>query len=343
MTHVYLEWTPTGLATLIAAGYDRQRVERDIVGNGTWVAMLRSDQLMPLVSHVEDYVFDDPAGETTYAYQVVFVKSSDATEHPSPQTITEKTAFGYCSVQDIRDQGWDATEAPEADVVRGIAWASSYIEQATGQWFAPRYRRIVLDGSGYDRMFLQIPPIALMEAYVDGVTESVGNLHVYNRHLTHGILDPDDRENPMIAFDEALNLTAFGTQRMSYGFSSFEAAGKIVALVGIFGCTELPLGTQPGETSAGSQIPLSYGGVPPLIEWAAIRLTLMKMFPANGENGGGGALERRIIQEKTMDQSVKYAGGSSSATTAGDAPWADEGAVREVLNRYAAPLGVEAI
>lgn len=341
MTHVHLQWTPTGLATLIADGYDRQRVERD-PGAG-YVSMMRSDQLMPLVSHVETYVFEDPAGDTSWDYRVVYVKSSDGTEHPTPQAIGSVTAFGYCTVSDIRDEGWDATDVTDAQVEQGIALATAYIEKKTRQWFVPRYRRIVLDGSGWDRLFVQVPIVALMEVYVDGVTEGVGNLHVYNRHLTHGLTDPDDRENPMIAFDEALNLTSFGYQRMNYGFSAFEESGKIVELVGIFGCTELPPGTQPGETSAGSQVPLSYGATPPLIEWAAIRLAMMKMFPANSDNGDGGALARRIVEEKTMDQSVKYASSSASGSTVGEALWNDEAAVREILNRYAAPLGLEVI
>jgi len=303
---IALSWTVANRATLIAAGYDLQRIEYDS-GSG-FSAIITSDDLMPLVAHVETYVYHHSGGDTSDDYQVVFVKSSDGTEYGTPQAITSKTAEGIIAVSDIRDEGYTEALYPaltDAVVQNGIDLATRYIEKRTRQWFSPRYRKLRFDGPAADRLQLQHPVIAVLKIEVEDSDQDLTEIAVYNRHLTQGLTDPDDRYNPMLWYDPEWYLTdETGYERDIYGPADFTWGGQNVEVYGIFGWTELGLAEQAQELAANSQVPASYGSAPEIIQWACKRLTIAHMFPMDDPDGQSLSTNRHVTQRKTRDQSI---------------------------------------
>jgi len=286
---IALQWVydPVALAALIAAGYDEQQVQG---GGPAWVNILRDDQRLPLLADVERYCFE-VGGATVGTYRVVPTRASDdATD--TPVTITAAAPWGYCTVADVRAEGYAALAYPDDRVQDAIAQATANIEAACGQRFAPHRRRVTLDvSSGVDEIFLDEPCCALWQVW-DGEDTSVdrADLYLYNRHLTEGWGAPDDRGNPRVALRSG-----------SYDPLSWWTSGRRQLLLdGVWGYTELD--GAPGETSRGSQVPLSYGVTPAAIRRACLLLTV-NLLATLADGGGTPDVSARVISETTRDQS----------------------------------------
>lgn len=98
--------------------------------------------------------------------------------------------MAYCTIEDIRNEGVSADQAPDTRLNNLIELATAYIDGVTGQWFEPRAMTIALDGNDSDMLLLPMFPIEVASLKVDG--EVVTDYKVYNRFL------PDDRRNPKV-------------------------------------------------------------------------------------------------------------------------------------------------
>lgn len=119
----------------------------------------------------------------------------------------------YCSVSDIRAEGFtDPVKYPEARILMLIEMASRWIDKWTQRWFYPQEftesNPMILEGAFSRTIHLEIPIIEVTKLSIENqgtVNASLsdidaGEYRVYNRHISQGLLRPDDRENPKISF-----------------------------------------------------------------------------------------------------------------------------------------------
>jgi hypothetical protein len=142
--------------------------------------------------------------------------------------------------------------------------------------------------------------VALTDGAAEQFTKSayeISNLIVYNRHLTQGLLNPDDRRRPML---EVVGLEAWWAELGYFPVNTW------VQITGLWGFTELPLDAAPAETYEGSQIPTSHGSTPALIVEVAKRLVVREVAQLADVAGREDARWRhRIIAERTRSQSYQ--------------------------------------
>lgn len=166
--------------------------------------------------------------------------------------------YGYALVSDLRDEGVTATDAVDARVARLVALASQYIDRVTGRFFEPRPMTLTVDGSGGRIQLLGHPIIAIrsVKMFV-GMFAEFGVLpvipsffRVYNRHLSQGLLDPDDREDPRLEFfhwSDLLGVHATPAGHLGLGSLVWLPGVQNVVIDGLFGFTD-PDGTLVGRT-----------------------------------------------------------------------------------------------
>ena len=177
---------------------------------------------------------------------------------------------GYCMLQDLRDEGFPSEAVSDARLTRIIALASRTIERITGRFFEPRRQRIELDGRGSNDLLLDEPIIAIEKIEL-GSSGPVSGATVYNRHITQGLMLPDDRQNPRIRL-------------------GFPCGARNVRVTGLFGYTE-PDGSPTGTT-------------PLLIREACKRLVVREIPMLADAGRREDARQRyRIVQERTREQS----------------------------------------
>ena len=348
MAIVDLKWEvdSTALDALLTAGYDAWKVERDN-GGGSWVEISYPTTRPPLVVNAFRYLYADPSGpvdavsfEANGDYRAVPYRTSDgATSAP---VSAAKARRCYITPQDVWDEGYVNPPWTPSKVWRGIDRATATIDRLCGQWFEPRYTQFSFDGTDHDQLWLELPICALHELRQDDTVVDLTDLSVYNRHLTRGQLNPDDRSNPKVTYALDFPPGYRGRRRRIYADAALFGGGrKNVILKGIFGFTELSDGDVAAETVDESQIPVSYGQTPAEIKRAALLLSLTYMLPANEQQEA--AMENRITEVRTRDQYVKFAdpGGSGGS----DAAYGLTGnlEVDNILMRYAGPLRMGAV
>lgn len=221
---------------------------------------------------------------------------------------------GYCFVSDLRDEGVPSTGAgavSDAFLLKRIALASRFIEKATGRFFAPRALTFHFDGTGGAALLLRDPIISIAGislvsgAIADQGTEiSLASLRVYNRHLSEGLLNPDDRDNPRLE----LGVGGWGFGYDDVWFSSFPAYGffprgrQNVVVSGIFGYTD-PDGS-------------STGGTPELIRHACKLMVMRELAQLADRSGRADAQNAwRLTSERTRDQAYTLADPASLKRT----------------------------
>ncbi len=210
------------------------------------------------------------------------------------------SADGYASVSDLRAEGVTSTDAPDARIQRLIALASRYIERITARFFDPRVQEFSVDGTGGRTLALGHPIIGVEGVFIDSSPFTPGDLpvdpsvyRVYNRHLTQGLLLPDDRDNPKLEFVHGSDLA--GVRFESIGGTGLASlvwprGQQNITVRGVFGYTE-PDGSPTGRT-------------PELIRHAT-KLLVMRDLPLLGSVDQREDAQRRfrLTSERTRDQS----------------------------------------
>jgi len=160
---------------------------------------------------------------------------------------------GYVSVAEMRDEGVPATVSDEY-LQKRIVLASRFVEAATKRFFLPRPLTIKVDGKGGTKILLSDPIISISEVLFDttpwapsATLVDMDLVRVYNRHLTQGLLSPDDRNNPKIElFHPAEMLQHYGTAR-TWSRLVFPPGQQNVTITGVFGYTD-PDSSAQGKT-----------------------------------------------------------------------------------------------
>ncbi len=333
MSRVRLKWTVPNLEDRLAEGYDIQKIERDDGAGHTEIspATLRP----PLVADMPAYIWEDPAGDVSNNYRVVLFNSSTEEDYVTPVTVTDKEVAAYCTVDDIRAEGYAETAISNERAAVGISLATTTIDKICGHWFAPRYRVLRIDGNDGPLLPLDVPVIALMGLEIDGENVSLSAIKVANSHLTGG--DESDRHTPYIEFDTS-SVNDLGLMLSSSGY--FFEGERNVLIRGLFGCTEQDTEKFAGETAEGSQIPLDFGRTPLEIKRASTILAIAYAYPHASGKAAKMSRAARVIEEKNRDHSYKLQPVSEGAVSSG-ATGIDE--VDTILERHMAPGYVGAI
>lgn len=122
-------------------------------------------------------------------------------------TATGVPKLGYVTVQEVRDEGLtDTVSYSDALVNSRISFNSRMIEKFTGRWFEARKMILDLDGYGAWQMQLDFPIVSVDKVTLldrefpptEVFTFDLEDLVVYNRHMTMGLIKPDDREDPKL-------------------------------------------------------------------------------------------------------------------------------------------------
>jgi hypothetical protein len=313
-----------------AAGYDEQIVERQAVTGGPWTELSRATTRPPLPTSHTLYVYSDAA--SAHAYRVRFRRSSDGAIHATPLTSVTKTIAGYCTIADVRAEGFTIAAWPDAQVQAGIDMATAMIDRICGQWFEPRYVRQIVSGRGHDRLWFDVAICTAMKVTIDDaiMDDPATDLEIPNRHLTRGQMDPDDRQAPEIAWV----TDYYDSSDRAWGAGRFLERHRNVEILGVFGCTELLPGEMAGEYS--EQVPYSYGSTPPAIRRACVLLTIRRFMRLESTGDAlGSYLAGRVQGESTRDQSY-----SLGAPTGQDGAYGMTGdlEVDNLLMLYPRPL-----
>lgn len=172
--------------------------------------------------------------------------------------VVGSSQTGYAVVSDLREEGVAVSDAADARLERLIALASRYIDRVTGRFFEPRTMTLTVDGSGGRVQLLGHPIIGIssVKMFV-GMFAEFGVLpvipsffRVYNRHLTQGLLDPDDREDPKLEFfhwSDLLGVHATPAGHLGLGSLVWLPGVQNVVIDGVFGYTD-PDGSPTGKT-----------------------------------------------------------------------------------------------
>lgn len=330
------------LAALVAAGFDAWLVERQ--DGPFWAEISYETTRPPINAAALTYLYTDPSGpvdaitgEASGNYRATPYRTSDAaTDVPIGAT---KARRGYITPDDVWAEGYANPPWTPALVWRGIDRATNTIDALCRQWFEPRYSQFSFDGTGHDQLWLDLPIAALHAMlYQDDTVVEVDDFEVYNRHLTRGQLNPDDRASPKVTYADDLFLGSRRRRSSRYRDGALFGSGrKNVILKGIFGYTELGPGDIAAETVVHSQIPISYGQTPSEIVRACLLLTLTYMLPADEQQEA--ALASRITKVKTRDQWMEFAdpgGGGANP----DASYGLTGNIEvdNILMRYSGPI-----
>jgi hypothetical protein len=198
----------------------------------------------------------------------------------------------------MRAEGVTLAEATDARLQQLIARASRYIERVTGRFFEPRAQALRLNGTGGRVLPLGHPVIAIDEVFIDVGPYSQGALaidpsvySISNRHLTQGLLLPDDRDHPKLEFFHGSDVLGVRFEAPGLSLSSFTwpRGAQNITVRGVFGYTE-PDGSPAGRT-------------PELIRHVT-KLLVMRELPLLRDRDGREDAQRRwrISSERTRDQ-----------------------------------------
>jgi hypothetical protein len=230
--------------------------------------------------------------------------------------VSGSSSDGYCSVQDLRDEGLTVAMLSDVKAQQKIARMSERIDELTGWFFVPRQLTLTVDGRGSRVLHLGPPIIGLtsVDIVYDAATPSMtpvdlATLRIYNRHITQNLPSPDDRINPRLEFLPS-DSEAYGVQTAAggtfYESLAWPRGPQLIRVIGLFGYTVYD-GTPVGRT-------------PDAIREACVRLVLNSYQPLLTSGGSSATPAGPIVKERTRDQEVQYAnlagaGGKSARYT----------------------------
>lgn len=290
ITPVQVFPTIVGTRATVAVGTLCPVVGAGKLSTGRFVATYTPVLTEPLGTHRIKWFFKLQATSPEQTFQEEFEVLPEA-------TATGET--GYCFVSDLRDEGVPATFT-DAVLLQKIAFASRFIDRMTGQFFEPRTRTYKLDGRGGRILQLGLPVISVATVKFEtspfqpsSLDIDPSLLRIYNRHISQGLVQPDDRQNPKIelyhASDDITNASPYVFTRLI-----FPHGQQNIEVNGVFGYTDPDPPSMTGKT-------------PELIRHACKLLVLRNLQKLYPSAVGGSTFNKGPIQsERTRDQAVTF-------------------------------------
>jgi hypothetical protein len=269
-----------------------------------------------------DYFAETPPSQITTAApptvgQELQAQFEVAGDYPLP-------SGGYTTVEEMRAEGVTVAEISDADLAVKIAIASQQIDRFTGRWFEARTLTIHVDGRGRRMLLLDIPIIQIGKVQIEsdlygGTDVDASYYKVYNRHLTEGLLLPDDRNNPKIELIE-MDRTFYESVPLFQAGLAWPRGTQNIRIEGVFGYTD-PDGTFTGKT-------------PDLIRHACKLMTL-RYIPKLTDMTRDEALKRGwLTSERTSQQSISWSAPRSLGLATG---YTGDPEIDQILVQYARP------
>jgi hypothetical protein len=179
----------------------------------------------------------------------------------------------YATVDDVRGEGVQPADADDARVLAAVEEATRLVDQLCGWHFEPREMTLRLDGRGTPTLWLPAAPIHVAELEVNGRAVSRA---------------PED-----LVIVGAPARAGFDGPRLTRTYGVFPRGAGNIVVHGLFGFTEAD-GT-------------AVGRVPRTIRRAALLLAIRSLAPVGQSESGDARTGWRIVEEKTRDQSVRFA------------------------------------
>jgi len=210
----------------------------------------------------------------------------------------------YALPSEVRDEGLPSSgigAVTDARLLLASIKAAQFIERITRRFFEPRFLSIAVDGKnsgaimigpGTPIIGIDVIRYATTHLLLSSLAADSNSYRVYSRHLSQGLLSPDDRDNPRLelyGLKDYLTIYSLADLRFPRGQQNVEVSG-------VFGYTE----------ADGSPM----GCTPVLLREAAMRLTLRntgKLTDSDAETDRRFAA--RITSERTRDQAITYSAG----------------------------------
>jgi hypothetical protein len=266
-----------------------------------------------------------------------------ATEHVIRKTfevipdLADFEGSHYCSVSDLRDQGYTSSMLSDIRALKTINTASAYIDRVTGRQFDAKYKTLLLNGSLAPDLLLEEPIVGIDNVRIhispyepNGFLMPNDIYVVYNRHLSQNLKSPDDRDNPKLALLSDRS-GVFGYYGRSEVYSAPYHVGQIwnagvqnVKLTGIFGYTEYD-GSPWGRT--------------PLQLVHCCKLLCVREMPQLADFDEREARKERwrLRSERSEDQSYQLETLKHQGTFTGDAE------IDYLLAQYTRPMQIAAV
>lgn len=236
----------------------------------------------------------------------------------------------YITIADVRAEGLDATEYPDAEVQAAIETWQAFLIRACRQWFEPIDLTLEVDGTNSDTIHTGVPIISIEYVKLNGDSANLDTDYykVYNSRSY-----PDDRRNPRIKLVMADEEGSIYTRPWAYGRGGrmiFRKGRKNQTIKGVFGFTEPD------------------GSVPKLIQRALLKLVIEKLttplYTAAGSPPPGGSvppLLGPIIEERTDGHQRKFgqAGGELKPRAPGLSGITSDQEILDIIRLYKAPIG----
>lgn len=302
-------------------------LELDMLGPGHFVARWESEAMASTGRYEIRWFVELDEGDDEREIRETFDVITGA-------VLTAQRPEGYALVSALRAEGVPSTVS-DATLLLKIDLASRFIERVTRRRFAPYYvLDLPFDGTNMPSLRFADPVIALetlKRNYFESAEPevvSVDRYVVYNRHITQGLISPDDRGDPRVTLKDyslgSYNGVSYGRARSLYGRQTTVGGAQTYKVTGLFGYTE-PDGSYVGGTPLG-------------IVDVCKRLVILWLTPQYTAASSGNAGALNVKSETTRDQSVTY--GTTTADKAGTGPWGEfTGSVEldQILGMYAAP------
>jgi hypothetical protein len=292
-----------------------------------------------------------PADEPLGAHTIKFywkLLTADTVEHTTtvrfevllPGVIEDPIAPYYVSIAKMREEGVTAADASDARLLDRIGLASRMVEGWTKRHFEPRWLDLFVDGRGGKKILLDHPIIYVGEVAA-GASPQDGDeslldpesYRVYNRHISRGLMSPDDRNNPKVEFvagrGDIFATAAFissDTSAHGHDHLKFPRGAMNMRVSGVFGYTD-PNGTL-------------YGRTPRALEHATALLVMRELYKLTAVDKREDAQKRwRLLSETTRDQSYKLSpiAGSGGAHVAAAGYLSGDPAIDNILIQYLRP------
>ncbi len=252
--------------------------------------------------------------------------------------VANPLARMYTTVDRMRDEGIATKDVKNSKLVDLIVLASQYVEMYTGNVFEPVGKIVSMDGRSAVALLLNEPIVAVADVIIDTSPFFPSDLQIdpslfriYNRHLSQGLLNPDDRDSPKIEFfhtsrdiEGSGGLASFSFDRLH-----FPDGQQNIHVTGVFGYTD-PNGRD------------RIGVTPQLIEQATSLLVMRNTAKLSKSDERWEQARRHLETERrTRDQQTKWDVPSSRGAAFG--AFTGDPEIDTILARFTKPVPLAAV
>lgn len=275
---------------------------------------------------IYDFVSGGPSYTLTRTFEVLKVGE-----------VENPLANMYTTTVRMRDEGVTTKNVKNAKLVELITLASTYVEMFTGNVFVPAGKIVSMDGQSASAILLDEPIIAVGDILIDtspffpsDIQIDASLFRVYNRHLSQGLLNPDDRDSPKIEFfhtsrdiEGSGGLASFSFDRLH-----FPHGQQNIHITGVFGYT------QPNGKDL-------LGVTPQLISQATALLVVRNVEKLTKFEDREDIKRQHLkTEDRTRDQQIKWDVPSSRGAAFG--AFTGDPEIDTILARFTKPVPIRA-